>query len=103
MEPKILNQDFIDSENIQTVNRGLRQAVLTGSAQGLSGLPIAAAAKTGTAEWSSQKPPHAWLTTFAPYENPQIVVTVLIEEGGEGSTVALPVAREIISWWAENR
>ena len=61
------------------------------------------AAKTGTAEWSSRKSPHAWLTAFAPYEDPQIVVTVLVEEGGEGSAVALPVAREIINWWAVNR
>ena len=103
ISPKILNQNFISEKNIKIINRGLRQAVLTGSARRLSELPIAVAAKTGTAEWSSRKSPHAWLTAFAPYEDPQIVVTVLVEEGGEGSAVALPVAREIINWWAVNR
>src|SRR3989344_726961 len=85
ISPKILNQNFISEKNIKIINRGLRQAVLTGSARRLSELPIAVAAKTGTAEWSSRKSPHAWLTAFAPYEDPQIVVTVLVEEGGEGS------------------
>jgi len=49
------------------------------------------------------KLPHAWITAFAPYEKPEIVVTVLAEESGEGSTVAQPVAADIIRWWAENR
>jgi cell division protein FtsI/penicillin-binding protein 2 len=31
------------------------------------------------------------------------VVTVLIEEGEEGSTAAVPVARDVILWWATNR
>lgn len=102
-EPKILSKDFISLANINIIKRGLRQGVTSGSSRGLLGLPIAVAAKTGTAEWSSTKPPHAWMTAFAPYENPQIVVTVLIEEGEEGSRVALPVVSEIIKWWAENR
>ena len=103
IKPQILNNNFIDKGNINIINRGLRQAVLTGSAKGLYNLPVAVAAKTGTAEWSTKKEPHAWLAAYAPYDDPQIVVTVLIEEGGEGSTVALPVAYDIINWWANNR
>ena len=103
IQPKILNQGFIDPTNISIVNRGLRQAVLTGSAKGLYGLPVAVAAKTGTAQWSSKNYPHSWLTAFAPYKKPEIVVTVLIEEGGEGSSTSVPVARQILEWWAINR
>ncbi|MAF13321.1 MAG: penicillin-binding protein 2 [Parcubacteria group bacterium] len=103
IDPQIIDQNFIRPENISTVNRGLRQAVLSGSAQGLFGLPITVAAKTGTAQWSSTKEPHAWLTAFAPYDDPQIVVTVLVEEGIGGTTTALPVVRDIVNWWAENR
>jgi len=69
----------------------------------LTGLSMAVAAKTGTAEWSSSKSPHAWITAFGPYNQPEIVVTVLIEEGGEGSQTALPVAFDIFQWWAANR
>ena len=43
--------------------------------------------------------PHAWITLFAPAYNPQIVVTVLVEESGEGSNVAAPIAKKILEAW----
>lgn len=53
--------------------------------------------KTGTAESHAQSgKPYAWFTVFAPFDNPEIVVTVLIEEGGQGSDVAAPIAKEIL-------
>lgn len=58
--------------------------------------------KTGTAE--SHAPsgkPNAWFTIFAPFENPEIVVTVLVEEGGQGSDVAAPIAKEIVKEYLE--
>ncbi|PIS05501.1 MAG: penicillin-binding protein 2 [Candidatus Buchananbacteria bacterium CG10_big_fil_rev_8_21_14_0_10_42_9] len=103
VEPKVIRDNFISTSNVESVKAGLRRAVTSGSAVGMSTLPISTAGKTGTAQWSSKDSPHAWFTSFAPYEKPEIVVTVLVEEGGEGSSVALPVAREIISWWANNR
>jgi len=102
-DPKLVSQNFINPENIKIVNQGLRQSVLSGSSRLLSGLTITSAAKTGTSQWSSTKDPHAWITAFAPYENPEIVVTVLVEEGGEGSSVAAPVVYKILNWWALNR
>jgi len=98
-----LNQDFVSPDNIENVKKGLRQAVLSGSARALGNLPINVGAKTGTAQWSSNNANHAWITTLAPYQNPELVVTVLVEEGGEGSAVALPVAFDILNWWAQNR
>ncbi|MFA6215138.1 MAG: penicillin-binding protein 2 [Patescibacteria group bacterium] len=103
VKPKILNQGFISPKNIDIVSQGLRQAVLSGSAKSLQSLPITSAAKTGTAQWSTTKSPQAWFTAYAPYESPKIVVTVLVEEGGEGSTVGLPIAKEVLDWWAKNR
>ena len=41
-------------------------------------------------------PFHAWYTAYAPYEDPEIVVTVFVYSGGEGSTVAIPVAQETL-------
>lgn len=89
----------IDPAHIQVVREGLRDAVRYGSARSLQALPATSAGKTGTAQWSSTKEPHAWFTGWAPYESPEIVVTVLIEEGKEGSSAATPVAREIFEWW----
>ncbi|MBI2641940.1 hypothetical protein HYW87_05140 [Candidatus Roizmanbacteria bacterium] len=58
--------------------------------------------KTGTAESHAEsKKPHAWFTVFAPFESPEIVLTVLIEEGGQGSDVAAPIAKEILKTYFE--
>lgn len=54
--------------------------------------------KTGTAE-KIQGNPHAWFTAFAPYDFPQMAITVMIENGGEGSSVAAPVAKDILDWY----
>lgn len=101
-EPEIIREDFIDNYNMQVVRQGMRQTVVSGSARSLGSLPVAVAGKTGTAQWSTKKAPHAWFTGFAPYENPKIVITVLLEEGGEGSTVAVPIVREILEWYFSN-
>lgn len=98
-ETEVLNPQVVDADAVAAVRRGMRAAVTMGSARSLSLLPVAAAAKTGTAQWHSNKKPHAWFTSFAPYENPELVVTVDIEEGGEGSAVAAPVARAILESW----
>ena len=97
--PKILKQDFIDEDFLEAVRRGMREAVIYGSAKYLYDLPVKAAGKTGTAQVSKTKAPHSWFTVFAPYENPEIVLTILIENGGEGSATAVPVAKEVLTWY----
>ncbi|MDO8626362.1 MAG: penicillin-binding protein 2 [Candidatus Magasanikbacteria bacterium] len=89
----------ISPATMAIVRRGMRACVVSGSCQLLKTLPLASAGKTGTAQWSATKPTHAWFTAFAPFENPKIVVTVLAEEGGEGAAIAMPIARDFLSWW----
>lgn len=61
---------------------------------------VSVACKTGTAQHGGETTlPHAWMTLFAPAYNPQIVVTVLAEESGEGSNIAAPVAKKILEEW----
>ncbi len=64
------------------------------------------AGKTGTAEFGEvdsigARDSHAWFTCFAPVEEPEIAVSVVIEAGGEGSTYAVPVVDEILRAWME--
>jgi len=66
-----------------------------GTCRGLRALNIDAAGKTGTAEIANKTALNALFTGFAPFDNPEIVITVLVENGGEGSTTALPIARDI--------
>ncbi len=61
---------------------------------------VVIACKTGTAEHGGEDTkPHAWITLFAPAFNPEIVVTVLSEESGEGSNIAAPIAKKILENW----
>jgi len=96
---ELIRKDFINPHNIQIVREGMRQTVTIGSARSLNSLPIEVAGKTGTAQWSSLKKPHAWFAGFAPFENPELAFVVLIEEGGEGSSVSVPVIKEYLNWY----
>jgi len=100
--PKILSSHLASSSSLEVVREGMRAAVTSGSARSLADLPIAVAGKTGTAQVEG-KSPHAWFTCFAPYDHPQIVLTILVENGVEGSAAAAPVAKEVLNWWAANR
>ncbi|MBM3205205.1 hypothetical protein FJZ48_04510, partial [Candidatus Uhrbacteria bacterium] len=89
----------LNSNSVHTVRLGMRDCVQFGSCRGLS-VPFTAGGKTGTAQWNANKRTHAWFTSFAPWDKPEVVVTVLVEEGGEGSAVAVPVARQVLQkWW----
>ena len=102
-EPKIIRENFINSENLQIVREGMRQAV-TGenspraSAVLLNSLPVPVAAKTGTAELGNNYY-HNWVTVFAPYDDPQIVLTLMIENIKGVQAVVLPVAKAVLEWY----
>ncbi|HYE59638.1 MAG TPA: penicillin-binding protein 2 [Candidatus Kapabacteria bacterium] len=102
-EPQVILKDFIHPEHLRTVRLGMRDCALSGSCRRLATLPVNVAGKTGTAQWNSNKANHAWFTSFAPFEQPEIVLTVLVEEGGEGSSIAVPIAHEFYQWWAGYR
>lgn len=91
--------DFIDQNYIKVVREGMRRTVTDGSAIRLNSLPVTSAGKTGTAQWSSQEDNHAWYTGFAPYEDPEIVLTILVEEGIGGDKTAVPIAQEFLYWY----
>jgi len=87
----------------EVVREGMREAVLSGTAKSLSTLPIAVAAKTGTAQFDAKDldRSHAWFAGYAPFDDPQIAIMVLVEDGGIGANVAGPVAKEGFRYWAE--
>ncbi len=101
----LIKNNIYSSETMQVVREGMRQTVESGSAYSVFGksFPIDVAAKTGTAQFGNEGKTHAWFTSFAPYDNPQIAVTVIVEGAGDGFEYAAPIARDIYSWWAENR
>lgn len=97
--PTIIRNNFISRDTIQIVREGMRLVVSEGTARQLNNVSVMVSGKTGTAETGRLNEAHAWFTGFAPYENPEIVITVLVEKGGEGSMVAVPIAKEILEWY----
>jgi len=103
IEPEIIRKDFIDPQNLEIVREGMRQAV-TGvnspqaSAVLLNSLPVKVAAKTGTAELGNDTYQN-WVTIFAPYDDPQIVLTIVIEKVKGAQVASLPVAQEVLNWY----
>jgi penicillin-binding protein 2 len=97
--PQIIRQLPISDENLKIVREGMREGVIYGSSVILNDLPVKAAAKTGTAETPRAGYYHNWVTVFAPYDDPQIVLTVMIENVQGLRTASLLVANEVLKWY----
>jgi penicillin-binding protein 2 len=100
--PTIKKSNIASGESLRIVRDGMRQAIASGSGYSTFGddFPVAVAGKTGTAQFGGEGKTHAWFTSFAPYDDPKIVITVFIEGGGEGYAVAAPVAKAAYEWYA---
>lgn len=101
VQPTVIRESVIPDAHLAIVRQGMRACVTRGSCRLLNDLPITVAGKTGTAEWREDRETHGWFTSFAPAENPKIVLTILVEEGGEGSGIAAPIARYFYLWWVQ--
>jgi cell division protein FtsI/penicillin-binding protein 2 len=97
--PQVVQSNIVDPSVIQTVQSGMRMAVTEGSAKGLADLPVTSAGKTGTAQFLDNQKTHAWFEAYAPYDNPQIAVIAMVEGGGGGHEIALPIAKDILNYY----
>jgi penicillin-binding protein 2 len=88
----------ISSSTLELVKKGMEEAVMGGSGTAklarVNGITIAG--KTGSAQDPPRKRTHAWFICFAPVENPRIAVSVVVEEGGMGGSVAAPIAKKVL-------
>jgi peptidoglycan glycosyltransferase len=66
----------------------------TGTAARISGIDVAG--KTGTAENVPGKPTHAWFISFAPAQDPQVAIAVVVENAGTGGVYAAPIAKQVM-------
>jgi penicillin-binding protein 2 len=106
--PTVVHSVPVDPAYLEVVRVGMRRSVTEGAnvaaRDECSGLSIAG--KTGTAEYSQiipetgQQRSHAWFVGFAPYDNPEIAVVVLIEGAGDlddgSATLAVPAVTEVM-------
>lgn len=86
---------IIDEWIAQKMSRYMRSVVTDGTGRSLSSLSYPVAGKTGSAEFDSEGTSHAWFVGFAPANNPQIAVSIIVEGAGTGSQYAVPIARRM--------
>ncbi len=94
----------ISQATLTAVQEGMHRACQSGGTGwpfftfAVDGVPISVGCKTGTAEaHKAHTEPYAWFTIYAPYEKPEIALTVLVEDAGEGSNISAPIAKLILS------
>ncbi|MCD6058962.1 MAG: penicillin-binding protein, partial [Thermomicrobiales bacterium] len=120
--PIVQRQVGIRKEHLDVAREGMRRVVHgpVGTAPSSGGLQtkwpmtnppdepqIIIGGKTGTAEIGQADEnniydrQHAWFTCFAPFDDPEIAITVIVEDGGEGSAYAVPVADRVLRAYFE--
>lgn len=95
-QPELLSQLDVPEEDIKLVQDGLHDVTKYGTAaSSFRGFTVDIAGKTGTAE-NSQGRDHGWFVAYGPFDNPNVVVAVIVENGGYGSQSAVPIGRKIL-------
>lgn len=89
-------QVFMSEQEAYILKMLMMEVVQQGTAKKLKGLEYTAAGKTGSAEYNKVKEDsHAWFTGFAPAEDPEISVTIIVESIGSGGDYAVPIAKRL--------
>jgi peptidoglycan glycosyltransferase len=98
VQPESIGQ--IISPSIANTMKGFMKSVVqegTGTNAAVDGVEVCG--KTGTADHQEDghdAPPHSWFIGFGPYEDPQVAVAVIVENGGQGGKAAAGIASELM-------
>lgn len=99
-EPESLTRLNFEEGVIREIKNAMAETVLSGTAQLLRNLPVKAGAKTGTAEVVKGRTVNSIMTAFAPFDNPEINITVLIEGGiSTNEGLAIRTVYEFMKWY----
>jgi penicillin-binding protein 2 len=95
-QPEVLRTIYLKPDSWETIRKGLVEVTTSGTASVVfNGFPQKVAGKTGSAE-TGRKATHAWFACYAPAEAPEVIVVTFVEDGGEGSVAAAPIARKVL-------
>ena len=96
---------YTNAQDFSYVQQGMVDAVTQpyGTAHMLADVPWSIAGKTGSAQIDNNAKENAFCVAYAPVNDPQIAVLVLIEDSLQGSLNAVPVANTIFQWYVKNR
>ena len=85
----------MNEQHAQLLQTMMRSVVTRGTGRAMANAGFTSGGKTGTAQ-NPHGAAHGWFIGFAPAENPRLAVSVLVENGGYGSSSALPIARSLL-------
>lgn len=88
---------LMSEKETKVLTKYMEAVVEEGTATSLKGLGYSVAGKTGSAEYDSTKSSHAWFWGFAPADDPEIAVAIIVESSGTGSEYAVPIAKQIFT------
>ncbi len=98
--PQELSRLPFETAALRVVQEGMRGAVTSGTAKLLNDLPVEAAAKTGTAEVGSKGQGfNSLFIAYAPYDKPEIAISVLVEDIGKKQGLAILTAKNFLEWY----
>ncbi len=98
-EPKVVSEIEITDDHLETVREGMRGVMDNGSAASVfSGYAIPVGGKTGTAQVSDTKSDNGIMTAFAPFDDPEIVISCVIEQGSGGTEAGYSV-RDVFDYY----
>ncbi|MBR4098615.1 MAG: penicillin-binding protein [Clostridium sp.] len=98
-EPEVLSTIDIDPRNLEAVKKGMLALTTEGSVAGyFKDLDVRVGAKTGSAQVSTQTESNAVFVCFAPYDDPEIAMAIVVEHGGSGSELGA-IAAEILKYY----
>lgn len=93
-QPSVINT-VMSEEEAEYLTECMRAVVTSGTGYAMKNSSYAAAGKTGSAQYDDSERYHSWFTGFAPYDNPQIAVCVILEGGYSGVSSAQYVAKAV--------
>jgi len=100
-KPEILDSNVFSQEIHGIIMEGMKNVMDNGSAARIfAGYPITVGGKTGTAQVYTTKSDNAIMTAFAPYENPEIAVTCVIEQGYSGTKAGYSI-KDVFDYYFE--
>lgn len=98
-EPQVLGELDLDPENLSAVTQGMLLMTTEGSAKSyFANLDVPVAAKSGSAQVSSETESNSLFVCFAPYDDPEIALAIVVERGGSGSLLS-GIAVEILEYY----
>lgn len=95
-QPKIIKDNLVNQNNLRVIQEGMRLTITQGTAKILNELAVAVAGKSGTPQVFGKRKLNAIFTGYAPYSQPEIVLTLLFEDTPSGSGLTLPLYRDLI-------